>query len=316
MFSLVIYRFIPLQFRVFLRKALSLWPFTPFLSPIINFFAWRYSSKCLSTITNPRLQCIVNSTFYNYIDPSMYDHTCHILCSGSSIFDSISIIKSNQFVLGFNSSLALPIHHDLYFMEAYSFNNNTILSALSALFRQSLISAKPSEILLKNSQSKLIDYDQLLSDISPYSNLYLLPDTILPTQTFASIPSSCSTLVKYLLYNKSFYTTQAVLSVYTFIVLACRLGFRKIIIHGFDLSGSHFYCDPRFLNLDISEAIFPHIETLIQSSTNESVTYEASWYYKMNCGILKAFRHELFLNQVNLLSALNYGISGECLPCP
>lgn len=309
------YAFLPLKLRVFSRKVLSLWPFTALLSPLIKTLYWRNSSKCLNSITNSRISCIVPSVFYEYIDPYMYGNTCHILCSGSSIYDSINLVNSNDFVLGFNSSLALPINHDLYFMEAYSFNHNELLTALTYLFRQSLKIANPTEIVLKNSQSKLIDFDQLTSDIPSQSKLYLMPDIVLPTQTFSSIPSSSRHLVRDLLCDNNVFYTQAILSVYTFIILAYRLGFKNIILHGFDLCGSHFYCNPRFLDFEISTVISSHINTLFESSRAESTTYEASWYNKMNCSVLDAFRHELLIKEVNLISALNYGIAGQCLPC-
>ena len=45
------------------------------------------------------------------------NETCHIICSGESVFDTIDIIKPDSFSLGYNFSSLIYPYSQIYFME-------------------------------------------------------------------------------------------------------------------------------------------------------------------------------------------------------
>ena len=162
---------------------------------------------------------------------------CHILASGWSLNHSYqNINREKSFIVGFNFSFLKCSDPDLHFIEnsstkSHGFFINTIqiyagIIRFKVFSRSKVVFKNLSEF--KNSQKNIV---------SLYSeNAYFIRDRhfrifgekmILPT-----LAKMC---------DETNLLPQSISSVVGLILLAKSMGFKKIIIHGLDFYGPHFY---------------------------------------------------------------------------
>lgn len=218
-------------------------------------------------------------TSYNLAKMFKKKSICHILGSGYSLNDSLKIIDSdNDFVIGFNFSGLAYNYSDLYFIEIAA-EKNTISKAQFKLWNYLRKKSKNTIFVFKNvSEGK----NSVESINKLYKNEILyLKDVILGINN----PKSLNFFSNLVLGN-SFITqnqVQAISSTIVSIAIAYKIGCKKIILHGIDFSGPHFY--------DIFSSNDPELEEIRSMIySNSEINYEKK--HKTNTFLVS---HEEFL---------------------
>lgn len=177
--------------------------------------------------------------------PSHYKE-CHILASGWSLNDSLHLIeRSSAFVIGFNFSFLKCPDPDLHFIENASgaderfFINTLQHYAALKLFKLS----NHSRLIFKN-------ISEFKNSVKFISWLYGDKAEFIRDRHYRifSKPGLRPTL-KLMLKDKK-HLPQAVSSVVGLVIMARIMGFKKIVVHGVDFYGPHFY------GRDLGKAIF------------------------------------------------------------
>lgn len=167
--------------------------------------------------------------------------TCHIICSGESVFETIGLIKPDSFSLGYNFSGLIYPYSQIYFMEVAKSSPDFIAAKtkiLSKIYKNS-----PEQYLFwKNIAGGEVSY-KVIKDLFPYGDYYLL-DYFLPEyqKRYVNINNICLDKV---FYSKDIFIPQFCNSIVTFIGLASKI-FKKIILHGHDMGGKRFYESKKF----------------------------------------------------------------------
>ena len=199
--------------------------------------------------------------------------TCHIIASGSSALSSISKIKASDYVIGFNYAALLPLKFNLYFLESCTnkTNKRAILSSLAA----SLVNTSQIDLLIyKNLWLGFMDYKLVCKLYQP--PYYLLNDLHLPYAALPWSSISCDFVASRLISCKiaeSGYLMQTITTTFSAIVIALRLGFSKIVIHGFDFGGAHFYSTSCFHWPDI---VSGEAKEILTSFNSKSLSFHTS----------------------------------------
>lgn len=164
---------------------------------------------------------------------------CHILASGWSLNHSYQDIdREKSFVIGFNFSFLKCSNPDLQFIEnsstkSHGFFINTI-QIYSGLMRFQVFSR--SKVIFKN-LSELKNTQKNIASLYA-GNAFFIRDRHF--RIFGE-KSVLPTLVE--MCKETRVLPQAISSVVGLILLAKSMGFKRIIIHGLDFYGPHFYGD-------------------------------------------------------------------------
>ncbi|MBU4524539.1 MAG: hypothetical protein KUA37_13475 [Desulfomicrobium sp.] len=162
---------------------------------------------------------------------------CHVLGSGYSLNDSLSLIDSEKdFVIGFNFSGLAYRNSDLYFIEICN-NYNVVSKAQYILWRHLCSSGKKTQYIFKNIAER---HNCIFNIDKKYGNKVLyLKDAIVGLDDVKSL----NFFSKMLLCNSVLFSNQvqSISTAITAVALAYKIGFKKIILHGIDFSGPHFY---------------------------------------------------------------------------
>ncbi|MAC42255.1 MAG: hypothetical protein CMJ05_10790 [Pelagibacterales bacterium] len=164
---------------------------------------------------------------------------CHIIGSGESLNKTKSLIKENDFVIGFNFSALAEINFDLYMIEFYGEKCKNISDKQLKVVEEFL---DPSTtILLKHSLHKRNDFNYIRKN---YINkeLLILKDVLIRCLSIDSHKYICK---KFLLKTETF--NQFSSSVIVALDIAFKLEFDKIILHGVDLEGPYFFQKNNYL---------------------------------------------------------------------
>ena len=198
---------------------------------------------------------------------------CHILGSGWSLNSSYSSIdRKKAFVIGFNFSFLKCSDPDLHFIENASLKNKLFfkgtldhyyaLKKFEVFEKTTVVFKNLSE--LKNSL-RLIDF--MYSD-----KAHFVRDSHF--RLFGS--DEIDSVIKAMMKNENS-IPQAISSIISLIFLARLLGFRKIVVHGLDFYGPHFY------GTDLNKAIYDNydfssvdmdFESMAKSAKHKTATGE------------------------------------------
>lgn len=164
---------------------------------------------------------------------------CHVVGSGSTVFDSISSVGANDFVIGFNFASLLPLSFNIFFIEGCTYRSSS-LSLASRLLAECYKMRGSSLLIAKNLLINQYDL-KLLREL--YEEIpYAVPDIVLCWRLGpASRITNRAFLTRRLLRYDPLIMKQARSSIFTSIALAIHAGFKKIVVHGLDMGGPHFY---------------------------------------------------------------------------
>ena len=172
--------------------------------------------------------------------------TCHIVGSGWSVNTSKRCIKSDDFVLGFNFAALAGLRFNLYLCELHTRNDTrrtAVSDMLERLIRTHLGDGIDSlyfhslwlgglngndVVATYGTEARCLSDYQLSSryiDISEHMRAIVVERLLRPDPDVSAVVATTSI---------------------TAIALAYRLGFRRIVIHGLDGGGPHFFSAPDF----------------------------------------------------------------------
>ncbi|NCC05175.1 MAG: hypothetical protein EOM37_14330 [Proteobacteria bacterium] len=238
-----------------------------------------------SAITNTKL--FIGSELYNWRIVTSQNlskmfnknSVCHILGSGYSLNNSLSVIDSSKdFVIGFNFSGLAYHYSDIYFIEIAN-ETNDVSRAQFKLWKYLKNKFKDTIFVFKNVAE---EKNSVRSINKLYKNEVLyLKDAIVCIDNSRSLNFFSDIVLGDNLFLKN--QMQTISSTIVAISIAYKIGFKKIILHGVDFTGPHFYDVSSFNDSELE-----FIRNII--SSNSTICYEEK--HKTNTGIVS---HEDFL---------------------
>lgn len=232
---------------------------------------------------------------------------CHILASGWSLNHSYETIdRTRSFVIGFNYSFLKCNDADLHFIENASIKDlrffvNTY-QTYYALEKFNVFTN--SKVIFKN-------LSELKNSVRLIGMLYSDKAYFMRDQHFRIFGSKGVAPVVAQMCAETHGLPQAVSSVVGLTILAKMMGFKKIIVHGLDFQGPHFY------GHDASSIIFKD-EPLPKPLNLNECGFEL---HKTAVGengvgvvsVIRALKHELKKCDVEILAASKLSPSAEIL---
>lgn len=165
---------------------------------------------------------------------------CHILCSGWSLNDSIASIKDRDFVIGFNFSFLAYENADLHFAELVSTKTQVELSKCLAHGLTDTKCFDERKIVFKNLWDKRFNSKL-------YRKIYGKNSCVVKDFLVRRWSPKCVIDLVDELTTEGNWVRQYSSSSITAIALALKSKkFKKIVVHGLDFSGPHFYHDHSF----------------------------------------------------------------------
>lgn len=184
--------------------------------------------------------------FFAWDQDSRYSDVCHVLCNGSSVLGTLDLIDKSDFVITMNSGILLPVKIDIHVQELLDIpffsrqtdkDNPITTSFNNQVYFDTLCLCKKLNVKLLLKKIKLFDFFPPI--LSPKPFLFVLKEFNFWPQFTSGL--RLSYLVKSILLNDSGLICQISSSSLTCIVIAKRLGFKKIVVHGLDGGGKHFF---------------------------------------------------------------------------
>ncbi|WP_053155095.1 hypothetical protein [Pseudomonas sp. Pf153] len=254
-----------------------------------------------------RLKRMGMSEFVIPVNEFDSSRVCHILASGWSLnhsFDSID--RANAFVIGFNFSFLKCKDPDLHFVENASVKN---LRFFVNTYQMHFALEKFN--VFSNSKVVFKNLSELKNSIGLIGMLYSGKALFIKDRHFRIFGSKGVAPVVAQMCADSRHLPQAVSSVVGLVILAKTMGFKKIIVHGLDFQGPHFY------GADASEVIFNNAE-LPQPLTLDEAGVEL---HKTAVGengvgvmpVIQALKEELKKYDVEVLAASRLSPSAKVL---
>ena len=233
---------------------------------------------------------------------------CHIIGSGWSLNDGLYKIRKDDFVMGFNFAGYADIHFNFYFVEFCGFSNELLKnkSALQINLIQNFISKDTKNIFFKNLWE---DKNDIQSISKIYKDFFIVKDYLLDTKNIRR-----EHLVSTLLLKDNSYIKQAHSTSITCILTAYHSGFKKIILHGIDFIGPHFFKLPEFSNprrLPLPMMKYRH--SSIQSNNKKQYIIPGHGVYNQ-AQILGILGDTLKDNNIELMTASAISPSSQLLP--
>jgi hypothetical protein len=191
-----------------------------------------------------RRDCWSAAQLYEHIAASRSGNVCHVIASGQSLLQSMDVVRPGvDYVIGFNFAALAPLAFDLYFCEIAS--ERTDLMALVSSAQRALVGEharkRIRQVVFKNLWEGKVDRNYLLRNYE--SRTPLLYDILLPSHALSS-GGVCNPLsLASLLARDRCFVRQVYTTTLTAVVVAAHCKFEKIVIHGWDFSGPHFYAD-------------------------------------------------------------------------
>ena len=157
---------------------------------------------------------------------------CHIVGSGWSLVDSMSSIGPGDYVVGYNLAALSGLRFDAYFTE----RANERVPGINSFYREMLGRAGVRNPYVKN----LFERGASLEAIN-----YHIQDGAIPLKTFNVggyfKRGQERALSRYLLDGGGSYFVQYRSSLMLLVAIYAAVGFRKIVLHGHDLSGPYYF---------------------------------------------------------------------------
>jgi hypothetical protein len=157
---------------------------------------------------------------------------CHIVGSGWSLVDSMSAVRSGDYVVGYNLAALSGMNFDAYYSE----RANRRVPGINSFYREMLGLAKVRNPYVKNLYER---------GASPEVINFHIKDGAIPLKTFNVggyfKRGEERALANYLLDGGGPFFLQYRSSLMLLIVIYAKLGFRRILLHGHDLSGPYYF---------------------------------------------------------------------------
>lgn len=241
------------------------------------------------------------------INPS--EKVCHIIGSGWSLNKSQSIIKKDDFVIGFNQAALSGIEFDLYFVEFGGEKVDEIARKQINLV-DDIIKDQTDLIIFKNLYE---DKNSLNYVKRNWGNrVSYIKDVIVPCfdrKEYFQIKMA----IRFLLKDDAYYMRQFGTTVGTSIACAKYYGFKKIVLHGVDFGGEYFFDSPDFKGLK-------HYRPKPQSGSRFYKKLKKDDFHpssSMGLGArthLKIIKQKLDKERIKLYTASTLSPSSEILP--
>ncbi|MCM2461603.1 hypothetical protein HGO40_14140 [Pseudomonas sp. CG7] len=232
---------------------------------------------------------------------------CHILASGWSLNHSYEAIdRAKSFVIGFNFSFLKCNNPDLHFIE-----NASVKDLRFFVNTYQIYIALEKFNVFANSKVIFKNLSELKNSVGLIGTLYSDKAFFIKDRHFRIFGSKGVAPVVTQMCAETQGLPQAVSSVVGLAVLAKIMGFKKIIVHGLDFQGPHFY------GRDASEIIFNN-GVLPQPINPDEGGFEL---HKTAIGengvgvaaVIKALKHELKKYGVEISAASKLSPSAEIL---
>ncbi len=211
------------------------------------------------------------------------------------------------------SNLGLACRDDFYFVEyAGGENKHSIFQSLVQyqLIKEAVL-PKTKNIYFKNI------WQQPRNDVYWMSKLYkdhaiFIRDVLITSNSKYDVP----VIVEFMLCKDSLYLKQTCSTVLTCISLAAIAGFKKIVLHGIDLYGPHFFEMENFKKVRSTELPkikktgcykYQDVEELIRPHSTERQAIPLSLY-------LSSFYKVLEAKGIELMTASHRSFSSRILP--
>lgn len=171
---------------------------------------------------------------------------CHILASGWSLNESFQLIdRSSDFVMGFNFSFLKCPDPDFHFIEnASSANEDFFVGSIqhyAGLERLGVF--QKTRLVFKN-------LSELKNTVRLISLMYGDKAEYVRDKHFRIFSKASLRPVLKLMLREKGCIPQAVSTAVSLIFLARVLGFKRVVVHGLDFYGPHFY------GVDLNKAVF------------------------------------------------------------
>ncbi|MBC3362644.1 hypothetical protein [Pseudomonas sp. SWRI154] len=190
------------------------------------------------------------------IPVSAYNETleCHILGSGWSLNHSYeSIDRKKSFVIGFNFSFLKCSNPDLHFIENASAKNMIFFMNTFQVFfgMKKFRVLEESKVVFKN-------VSELKNSVKLIGMLYSEKAYFIRDKHYRIFGKRAVKSIVQQMCGETKVLPQAISSIIGLAVLAKTMGFKKIVIHGLDFKGPHFY-GADASDMIFNEALLPHV---------------------------------------------------------
>ena len=169
----------------------------------------------------------------------------HVLCSGESLPKTLPLIRDDEGTAALNLSGILGSDLTFYFIESFQYGGQR-QSALKRIQTAILNAQKPQYVIAKSLDAGYIDLRALSNLLSP-NKLYCIRDAQCPFGFIPWLKSSADGFSKVLYEPGRSFFIRSIQSITLILDFLSLLGTQKIILHGFDGHGSHYYAIPEFV---------------------------------------------------------------------
>lgn len=228
---------------------------------------------------------------------------CHIIASGWSLNYSAKLIPENNFVIGFNYAALSDIKFDVYFFEIGSCRFKELSENSLTIAREKLLKENCS-IYFKNLWEGCNDVDFIVNNWMDLSRI--IKDRVYLIKDIAHTDK----VVNYAFTDNSVFLPQICSTTVTATILAYRAGFKKIIIHGLDFGGDHFYGVDGFIP---NNTVKEKIKISASNKIDKNAVHKTAQGIGMKT-ILPSMYSFLKKNKVELYCAVNKSPSSEYIP--
>lgn len=164
---------------------------------------------------------------------------CHVLGSGSSVVDTVKDIDEDDSVFTCNFGGLAFERIDLYLLELASSSRRDMSDAQARIIAQTR--GEETLVLFKNIWEGKID-PAYAADNYPEPR-YLLRDILLPVRGNEAVIENPDAVFG-AMFEPAEYLRQYVTTVFTLVQLAALAGYRRIVVHGLDGKGAHYFHRP------------------------------------------------------------------------
>lgn len=228
----------------------------------------------------------------------------HIVASGWSLCRSRDLVDEDSFVIGFNHAAISGLKFDVYFVELGGYENLK-LSCQFVEMVEKFVLPSTRNVYFKNLWGRQNDVE-FLCDHWKY-NCSFVKDELYLCHNSRDLDEVIDRIIN----PRSKYLPQFNSTVVTAIGVATSLGFKKIVVHGLDFGGDHFFFDNQYSHLG---SLLPERTGVYQKSFREEVIHMTAKGEFGIKAILPILREKLLEGGVALYSATSESPSACYLP--
>lgn len=167
---------------------------------------------------------------------------CHIFGNGMSVMESYQKVSKNDFVIKINTGILIPVHTNIWITELHSKDE---IATNEELEKNIQLFSKLIRIVKEDSpNATLLLKNVWFNNASPRvydknSDFLILQDFLL--RPMPQDKKFLKFIIKRLILSNGNIIGQMHTSLLTALILSYKMGFKKIVIHGLDGVGSHFF---------------------------------------------------------------------------